>query len=146
MSALILFIHLLFISPTPTPTPKASYIVGQWISKNKDLKIEVFERNGLYFGKMVWFSVYDKNKSMNDFKDTSNPNKSLKGRNWKDMIVLQNLKYNADGYWSDGDVYDPNSGRTYSSLIKVTGSESIIVRGYVGFEILGKSIEFTKFK
>jgi uncharacterized protein (DUF2147 family) len=144
MSALILFIHLLFISPTPTP--KASYIVGQWISKNKDLKIEVFERNGLYFGKMVWFSVYDKNKSMNDFKDTSNPNKSLKGRNWKDMIVLQNLKYNADGYWSDGDVYDPNSGRTYSSLIKVTGSESIIVRGYVGFEILGKSIEFTKFK
>jgi uncharacterized protein (DUF2147 family) len=110
------------------------------------LKIEVFEKDGLFYGKMIWFSVEAKNKTMEDFRDVNNPNKSLKNRQWKDMVVLHGLKYNQDGYWSEGKIYDPNSGRTYSSLIKTTGSESIIVRGFLGFEILGKSLEFTKIK
>lgn len=144
MPALLLLLSLIFI--TPPTAPKASEIVGQWVSKDKDLKIEVFERNGLYYGKMVWFSVESKTKTMEDFKDVNNPNKSLRSRQWKDMVVLQSLKYNSEGYWTDGKIYDPNSGRTYSSLIKITGPETIIVRGFLGFEILGKSLEFTKVK
>jgi uncharacterized protein (DUF2147 family) len=47
---------------------------------------------------------------MEDFKDVNNPNKSLKNRQWKDMVVLQGLKYNSEGCWSDGKIYDPNLG------------------------------------
>ncbi|MFB0946956.1 MAG: hypothetical protein ACI9V1_001098 [Spirosomataceae bacterium] len=108
MPILVLLLHLLFVSP-PT-APKASQTIGQWVSKDKDLKIEVFERDGIFYGKMIWFSVEAKNKTMEDFKDVNNPNKSLKNRQWKDMVVLQGLKYNSEGCWSDGKIYDPNLG------------------------------------
>lgn len=32
----------------------ASKIVGIWITEKKDSKIEIYEQNGAYFGKIVW--------------------------------------------------------------------------------------------
>jgi uncharacterized protein (DUF2147 family) len=139
------FLFLLMLwAPIAPPSAKPTDIVGQWISKSKDLKIEVFEKDGKYYGKMVWFVVYEKDKNMNDFKDIKNPSPSLRNRKWKDMVVLTNLQFNEEGYWSDGKIYDPNSGHTFSSLVKINGPGSISVRGYLGFELLGKSLEFTK--
>lgn len=139
----LLFLFLLFSTSHIAPA-KSADIVGHSISKSKDLKIEVFEKEGKFYGKMVWFEIYEKDKTMNDFKDNKNPSPSLRNRQWKDMVVMTDLRFNNEGYWSEGKIYDPNSGHTFSSLVKITSPGSITVRGFLGFEILGKSLEFTK--
>jgi uncharacterized protein (DUF2147 family) len=60
------------------------------------------------------------------------------------MVNVSNLEFIDNQYWKNGSIYDPNSGRTYSAIIKKISNNSLIVRGYWGFEFIGKSLEFTK--
>jgi len=42
--------------------------------------------------------------------------------------------------WSDGWVYDPDSGSTYSGDISVVDAHTVTLRGYVGIKLFGKTL------
>ncbi len=120
-------------------------IVGFWMSETKDLSVEIYKKNNRFYGKVVWFACLPETPFMEDFKDINNPNPSLRNRKWLGLEVVDNLKY-ANGEWNGGTIYDPNSGRKYSSVVRMKSENSIVVRGYWGLEIFGKSMQFSKVK
>lgn len=117
-------------------------IVGAWLSEDKDLKVEIFKRNNQYYGKVVWFACIPSTPNMSDFKDSENPDQKLRNRPWLGMEVVENLKFNGVDTWEDGKIYDPNSGRTYKSVVRLKNRNTLIVRGYWGIEFFGKNLEF----
>jgi uncharacterized protein (DUF2147 family) len=122
----------------------ADKIIGTWLSADKDLKVEIFNRNGHYFGKVVWFACLQTTPNMDDFKDTENPDPKLRTRKWLGMEVVENLTYNKESSWENGTIYDPNSGRKYSSVVRLKDNNTLVVRGYWGIELFGKSLDFKR--
>lgn len=141
---ILLTLSFLFFSKTTLPRTSADDILGLWISKNNDLKVEIFKQNNKYFGKIIWFYCPPNTPIMKAYLDVENPNKSLKKQPWLGMINVSNLEFSDSQYWKNGSIYDPNSGRTYSAIVKKISHNTLIVRGYWGFEFIGKSLEFTK--
>jgi uncharacterized protein (DUF2147 family) len=121
---------------------KSEKIIGTWLSEEKDLKVEIFKKGGQFFGKVVWFICDPKTPNMEDFKDTENPNPKFRNRPWLGMQVVDNLTFNGTDTWEKGSIYDPNSGRTYNSVVRLKDINTLIVRGYWGFEIFGKNLVF----
>ncbi len=75
-------------------------------------------------------------------KDTKNTDEKLRTRNLKDLVMLTDFVYE-DGEWTDGKIYDPKSGKTYSSTIKLQGN-TLSLRGYVGISLLGRTSVWTR--
>jgi len=117
-------------------------ILGTWLSEKRDLKVEIFKKNDKYFGKVVWFTCDPKTPNMEDFKDTENPDSKLRNRSWLGMQVVDNLVFNGKNAWQNGSIYDPNSGRTYTSIVRLENTNKLIVRGYWGIEFFGKNMVF----
>ena len=133
----------LFINSEPNPT--SDQIVGRWMSEQKDLAVEVYKVDGHYAGKVVWFDCSRPGTPpMAEHRDTENPNPRLRSRSWLGMNVLNDLRFNGTDEWNSGTVYDPNSGRTYRTVVRMASPKSIIVRGYWGIEFLGKNMRFNK--
>ncbi|WP_064196995.1 MULTISPECIES: DUF2147 domain-containing protein [Emticicia] len=117
-------------------------ILGTWISENKDLKVEIYKKEDKYFGKIIWFLCDPKTPNMSDFKDTENPEPKLRHRPWLGMEVVEGLMFNGDNIWGNGTIYDPNTGRTYSSVVTLKDNNTLVVKGYWGIELLGKNMIF----
>lgn len=124
--------------------PKSERIVGKWMSENKDIAVEVYKVNDRFAAKVIWFVCDPKTPDMESFKDTENPDPKLRSRPWLGMVVVSDLKFNGDDEWNDGNIYDPNTGRTYRSVVRLNSAQELIVRGYWGIELFGKNLKFKK--
>ncbi|MEO8772649.1 MAG: DUF2147 domain-containing protein, partial [Ferruginibacter sp.] len=58
--------------------------------------------------------------------------------------LLTNFSYN-DGTYTDGKIYDPESGKTYDCKMSLAGV-NLTVRGYVGFSLFGRTEIFERIK
>ena len=55
------------------------------------------------------------------------------------LVIIRHLKPDGDG-WSGGDILDPDSGTVYRCKLHVeSGGAKLVVRGYIGFSLLGRS-------
>ncbi len=77
-------------------------------------------------------------------KDEKNPDPGLKNRNLKDLVLLTNFMYD-DGVYTDGKIYDPKTGKTYSCKMTVDG-DKLSIRGYVGISLFGRTTVWTRSK
>jgi uncharacterized protein (DUF2147 family) len=110
-------------------------ILGNWLTTDKDAKIEIFREGNEFFGKVVWLQEpLEDGKPKVDKKS----NEPIMG-----MLLLNNFQYN-DGVWEDGTIYDPKNGKTYSCTIKKKDSDTLEVRGYVGISLIGRTVEWTR--
>jgi uncharacterized protein (DUF2147 family) len=46
--------------------------------------------------------------------------------------------------WEEGNIYDPKNGNTYSCTIKMTSSNTIEVRGFIGVSLIGRTDTWTR--
>jgi len=119
-------------------------ILGYWTTEKKDLKVRVYLESGKYCGKLVDFVCDCKIKtSAESHKDTRNPDPSYRGNSWIGTKILWDLKYEGGDRWIAGEIYDMTSGGIYSSVVTLTNGK-IDVRGYWGFEFIGKSMTFVR--
>jgi uncharacterized protein (DUF2147 family) len=114
----------------------ADKITGLYWSPKKDAKIEIYKKGDRYYGKSVWVNV--------NRKDDKNPNETLQKRDVLGIELLSNFSYN-DGTWSDGKIYDPESGKTYDCKMNINGN-SLKVRGYIGISLFGRTEIFERIK
>jgi len=137
MKKIISFIVLLvsLSSAFANVLPKnADEIVGLYWSPKKDAKIEIFKRGNRYYGKSTWVASMRK-----DFK---NPDESLKNREVLGIELLTGFSSNDDSY-TDGKIYDPESGKTYDC--KMTLTDKILkIRGYIGISLFGRTEIFER--
>lgn len=113
---------------------EADKILGAFWSPKKDAKIEIYKKGTFYYGKSIWVA--------NARKDTKNPNTTLQKREVLGIELLTNFKF-IDGEYSNGLIYDPESGKTYTCKMKLNGNH-LKVRGYIGISLFGRTEIFER--
>lgn len=115
---------------------------GTWFNDEKSAKLQFYETNGKLFGKIIWLK--DPNKNGKPRTDEFNPNDKLKNAPLLGLVFLKNFEKDGEKAWKDGTIYDPKSGKTYSSNMKLVSPTQLDVRGYIGISLIGKTSKFTK--
>lgn len=124
---------------------EAQTIFGKWYSIDEDTKkkesiIEIYKKEGKAYAKIV--SILDESKRGNVCSkcEDSRKNKPIAGMN-----ILTGLK-KKDDEWSGGKILDPKNGKEYKCYIKLLNENTLKVRGYLGFSMLGRTVIWKRVK
>ncbi len=123
-----------------------SDILGLWITEGKDALIEVYEENGVYSGKIVslkYPNYWEGEKKGQPKLDDKNPDEGLRSRPLVGTRIIRGFQFK-DGKWVEGEIYDPDNGKTYSCEIKLGGDGALEVRGYIGVSLLGRTTKWER--
>lgn len=142
MKKIMILIAVLFTSFSTIFAQDADLVKGVWLNETKDAKVEIYKSGNKYFGKIIWGKEIFESDGKTSKKDSKNSNEELRNRNMLNMIILSGFTYD-DGEWTGGELYDPKSGKTYKSKMKLKGN-SLEIRGYVGSPMFGKTTSWTK--
>ncbi|HML07255.1 MAG TPA: DUF2147 domain-containing protein [Xanthobacteraceae bacterium] len=64
---------------------------------------------------------------------------------WLGLEIIRGMKPEGDNKYGGGTILDPRDGEIYKATMKVTpDGQTLIVRGYIGFELLGKNQYWTR--
>jgi uncharacterized protein (DUF2147 family) len=93
-------------------------ILGVWLNNTKDAKIEIFEKDGKYFGKIVCFTMpAEEDGSINT--NLKNPDPEQIKSKIIGLEILSNLEYE-NGEWVDGEIYSPKKRERADCKIKIS--------------------------
>lgn len=112
-------------------------ILGQWVNSSGEAHIDIYKKGAKYFGKIVWLKA-PKDEKGNAKTDYKNPDDNLKARPILGLEMLKDFIYE-DGKWTDGKIYDPKSGKTYSCNMNLKSNGDLSMRGYIGISIIGRT-------
>ncbi len=129
-----ILLTICFIISMMRVNAQSDRIIGVWLTSDKAAKIEIYQRESLFYGKMIWLTpdVDEKGKPLTD---TENPDPAKRNRKLEGLEIISGLAY-ADGKWK-GTIYDPESGKTYKSQIKLVNENTLELTGYVGLPMFG---------
>jgi uncharacterized protein (DUF2147 family) len=118
-------------------------IEGVWINGDGDGWIELYIQNEELKGRIIG-SPDDPQNLKPSRLDTENPDTALRSRELRGLTILTGFRYDGDGEWKDGRIYDPNSGNTYRGTIRMEEAGSLKLRGYVGISLFGRTETWTR--
>jgi uncharacterized protein (DUF2147 family) len=121
--------------------PSADAVIGTWHSPTKNGVISIQKCGSSICGTL---ESGDDIKANPTAKDVNNKDAGQRGRTLKGLTMLSGFKWD-DGAWSDGNVYNPNDGRTYSGKITVEDANTLHLRGCV-FVPLCKTETWTRIR
>ena len=113
-------------------------IEGTWITTddetgNQKSEVLIFKENGKLYGKIIKLLLpEDQGKKCINCKG-KNKDQSIVG-----MLIINDLQLD-DYSWEDGTILDPKSGKVYDCNIGFEDSNTLKVRGYIGFSLLGRT-------
>ena len=115
---------------------------GLWFNAEKSSKLQFFKQGDKIFAKIVWMKepVRDGKNRVDD----KNPDAKLKNRALMGMNIITNLVKEEGSVWNDGQIYDPNNGKTYSCKVTWLNDKELDLRGYIGFSLLGRTTKFSR--
>ncbi len=115
-----------------------------WWTPNKDGKIKMYlAKDGKTYGKIIWLSESHDEENIPKV-DKQNPNPELRDKPLIGLILFKHFDYGGDNKWVDGEVYDPQSGKTYSCQMTLVSQNQLEVRGYLGLPMFGRTETFTR--
>ncbi|MES2411915.1 MAG: DUF2147 domain-containing protein [Bacteroidota bacterium] len=120
-------------------------ILGKWktiddeTGKEKGV-VEIYEHKGKIYGKIIEIFETSKRHHKCEKCQGDDHNKPILGLN-----IIRGLKKNGDVY-DGGKIIDPKSGKSYHCKITPEGKDKLIVRGYVGISLFGRSQTWIKQK
>ena len=114
----------------------ASDIVGVW-DTGDGAHVKIYERDGKYHGKFLYF--YDEPPAGG--VDAKNPDPALRNRSLVGTDFLLNFEF-TDQKWKHGRIYNPENGKLYKADLELRGDE-LKVRGWIGFRLLGRTVEWS---
>lgn len=121
-------------------------IIGTWYNTTKTGKIQISKTGNTFEGKLVWLEEPNDPDDGLPKRDKENPNTDLAKKPLLGINLLNNFEYDEDNVWEDGDIYDPENGKTYSCVLTLKDKDNLNVRGYIGFSLLGRTEYWTRVK
>jgi uncharacterized protein (DUF2147 family) len=115
----------------------AADILGNYVVPSKDGAIQIYEKDGKYYGKIILNKDPEK-------LDLNNPDKEKQKLKVLGMTILNGFKFDGDDAWENGTIYDPKNGKTYSCKITRLANGDLNIRGFIGVSLLGRTETFTK--
>ncbi|UYV16464.1 DUF2147 domain-containing protein [Porphyrobacter sp. ULC335] len=110
------------------PVLAASPITGRWVTGEKDAVVAIAKCGKSLCGRIEKFLILPPGGK--DQRDVNNSDPAKRGRKLIGTAILYGLTED-DGVWR-GQVYDPKSGRTYTSEVRGKGDGSLEVKGCFG--------------
>lgn len=127
------------LSPAAAADDQAAQVLGNWLTEGRDGIIQIsLASDGTYQGRIVGGN--DPHRL-----DQHNPDESKRSQTVRGQTIIHGLKYEGDGKWSGGSIYDPDSGRLYKCKLELLGPGRLQVRGFIGFSLLGRSQVWTRY-
>lgn len=123
---------------------KRGDVAGIWLNQDKDAKIEISEKGGKFYGKIVWLKDPIDPETNKPKTDKHNPDPALKNRPTLGLEILKGFIFNGEDEWKDGQIYDPKSGKTYSCYIRFESKDKLKIRGFIGVSMLGRTTYWTR--
>jgi len=112
-------------------------ILGEWTTAGGRSKVLIFKFRDEYCGKIVW--IRDSLKAGKPVVDDKNPDEKLMHRPVMGMVFLKGFTFDEENVWRGGEIYDPESGNTYSAKITLVDERTLELRGYVGIPLFGRT-------
>lgn len=140
----ILLVLMLAVFTKVQAQTNENNIIGVWESDKKDVRMEFFKDGDHYLAKLLWGNLVVEKDGVTSKKDVKNPKKQLRTRNIIGIVSLTGLKWNGKEY-SDGKIYDPPSGDTYTCKAWIEEGK-LYLRGYLGISLLGQTVSWHRFK
>lgn len=140
----------LAVEAEASPANPGDAILGIWATDKAEAHIEISKTEaGTYTATIIWleepfYPPGDEGGMAGEPRiDRENPDPALRDRPIDGLVIMHGLEYDGDREWEDGEIYDPETGNTYSSEIWMTDEGTLKVRGYVGFSLFGRTTEWT---
>ena len=144
----ILLLNLMFVVCVVFPclgyAVESDDIIGEWVTEDRDSRVEIFRKGHQYFGKIAalkqphYLPGEIKGMDGQPRLDSNNQNESLRSRPMVGIELMKNFRFE-HGKWVGGSIYDPKNGKTYSCEISLAEDGTLHVRGYVGVSLLGRT-------
>jgi uncharacterized protein (DUF2147 family) len=139
--SLITCVALQLANLTSAEEPKgatpADQLIGEWWTENNEGRIQMARyKDGTYRGVTTCCEQKDENGKVK--LDIHNPNPALRNRSTVGIVLIWNLKYE-NGEYIDGHVYNPRDGKTYRMKMEIIDHDTLKIRGYLGFSLLGQT-------
>lgn len=98
-----------------------SEIVGRWATQGFGSIVEFrpcAEDANTLCGRILW--LWEQNDSSGRPRtDRHNPDSALRSRSLVGIDIVRGLRETAPGIWSDGELYNPDDGRSYAGEIRL---------------------------
>ena len=120
-----------------------SKIIGVWYNTEKTAQIEIMENEDEMIGKLVWIQLDEGDPET--LTDLVNSDTSLRNRPLMGLTILKGLKYK-NGIWSEGEIYDPESGLSYTCEIQLKKKDLLEVKGFLGDSWVSRTVEWNRVK
>jgi uncharacterized protein (DUF2147 family) len=120
-------------------------IVGLWNTPDNDAKIEIYRCGSEYCGRISYleettFPPDDEGGMAGLPKiDRYNPNPELRHRSLVGLTFLEGFRFAGDSAWESGRIYNPENGKIYKARISLTNQDRLMLRGYWGVSLLGRT-------
>lgn len=111
-------------------------IEGRWLSGDGDGLVEIRLAGDGLTGVVLGSPDDDPDRPDTDIY---NPDPALRERPLKGLPIFEGFRYEGNGLWSGGTIYDPNSGNSYRATIQVLDRNTLKLRGYIGIPLFGRT-------
>ena len=128
---------LLVVALFLTTTALGQTITGEWetyddeTNENKAL-IEIYQTGDRYFAKIVKSYISD-NTAICVNCPGAKKDTPIAG-----LVIIEDLKKDGDEY-NDGEILDPENGKTYSCYVELVDDNKLKVRGFLGVSLFGRT-------
>ncbi|GAA4386955.1 DUF2147 domain-containing protein [Hymenobacter koreensis] len=120
--------------------------LGIWTNSEKKATFEIYKCGNKLCGKIISLTVPNDPATGKPKTDSQNPNPKMRSRPRLGLVFMEGFEYDGENKWDDGKIYDPESGKTYSCYMKMNNANSMEVKGYIGFSLIGRSQNWTRVK
>lgn len=119
---------LVLVFAAAAPLAAAEPITGRWVTADKDAVVAIAKCGKALCGRIERFLILP--AGGNDQRDVNNSDPDKRQRKLIGTAILSGLTADA-GVWR-GQVYDPKTGRTYTSEVRRKGGGALEVKGCFG--------------
>jgi uncharacterized protein (DUF2147 family) len=137
--AFLSFVLFAAVGPPAALSADANRLVGEWKTfddKTGQAKaiVRIYEQDGKVFGKIVQsFKPGAASRVCVPCTDERKDQPVI------GLVIIRNMKRDGDEY-TGGDILDPESGSVYHAKMHLEQDGTrLVVRGYIGFSLLGRS-------
>jgi uncharacterized protein (DUF2147 family) len=113
-------------------------IEGTWVTQDDETgkqksEVLIYKEDGKLYGKITKLLLpEDQGKKCVNCKG-ANKDQPIEG-----MIIIKDLELD-DDTWEEGTILDPKSGKVYDCYVDFEDTNTLKVRGFLGFSLLGRT-------
>jgi uncharacterized protein (DUF2147 family) len=113
-------------------------IFGKWKTVDDETGmengiVEIYEKAGKVYGRIIEILEKEKKHFKCEMCEGEDKNKPVLG-----LVIIKGLKKKGD-FFEGGKITDPKNGKSYHCKMNLEGKDKLIVRGYIGISLFGRS-------